>query len=254
MSQKAKSRQDEIMKIVTCEGKVKVVELAKRFQVSSETIRKDLFVLDKMGVLIKSHGEAVFIDNYYQLPLDVKLQENLEAKRVIAKAALDLIKDGSVVYLEAGSTSIQVAKLLCVKKNLTLVTNSISIANIVVDSNHDVIVCGGLLQKQGKALIGNYAVDVLKTIHIDIAIGGSDGFKGMDGFTTFSLEEKEVRKQVLKSSDINVIVCDASKFDKTSTYTFGKFSMYDYFITDEYDPNKLKQVVGVKKIISVRGV
>lgn len=254
MSQKTKKRRDEISKIVISEGKVKVKDLAHQFQVSSETIRKDLHFLDRMGVISKSHGGATVINDYFQLPLDVKLQENLEAKKHIARATLDLIEDGSMIYLDAGSTSIQVAKLLRVKRNLTVVTNSIQVANIVSDSEHNVIVCGGLLQKRGKALIGGYAVDVLKTIHIDVAITGSDGFKNMDGFTTFSLEEIAVRRQVHKSSDVNVIVCDASKFDKTSTYIYGKFSEYDYFVTDEQDSIRLKQVSGVRKIISVRSV
>ncbi|MDF9823826.1 DeoR/GlpR family transcriptional regulator of sugar metabolism [Breznakia sp. PF5-3] len=252
MSQKTRKRRDEITKIVISEGQVKVKELAKQLNVSTETIRKDLHYLDMMGVISKSHGGASVINEYFQLPIDVKLQENLDAKKKIARAALDLIEDNSLIYLDPGSTCIQIAKLLRVKRNLTVLTNSITIANIVADSSHNVIVCGGMLQKRGKALVGIYAIDVIKTIHIDTAIMGSDGFKDMNGFTTFSLEEAEIRKTIVSSSDVNIVVCDASKFNKTSTYIFGKFSDYDYLVTDEDDAKKLKQVSGIKKIISVR--
>ncbi len=252
MAKKTKIRRDEISKLVLSEGEVKVKELADTFQVSPETIRKDLEYLDRLGIIHKGHGVASVINEYYQLPLDVKLQENLDAKRQIARAALDLIEDNTIVYLDPGSTCIQIAKLLAVKQNLTILTNSITIANIAAEGNHDVIVCGGMLQKRGKALVGIYASDVIDTIKIDAAFMGSDGFKGCDGFTTFSLEEAEVRKHVCHNSRKNIIVCDASKFDKTSTYIYGKFADYDYLVTDESDPQKLQQVASVKKIITVR--
>lgn len=252
MSQKTKIRREEISKMVLSEGKIKVKDLANYLKVSTETIRKDLHYLDMMGIITKSHGGASVLNDYYQLPLDVKLQENLDAKKQIARKALDFIEDNSLIYLDPGSTSIQVAKLLRVKKNLTVLTNSITIANIVADSDHEIIVCGGLLQKRGKALVGIYAIDVINSIHIDTAIVGSDGFKGMSGPTTFSLEEAEIRKHIMRNSDVRMIICDASKFDKTSTYLFGKFQDYDYFITNETRIDKLKQIDGVKKIISVR--
>lgn len=252
MSQKTKIRREEISKMVLSEGKIKVKDLASYLNVSTETIRKDLHYLDMMGIVTKSHGGASVLNDYYQLPIDVKLQENLDAKKQIARKALDFIEDNSLIYLDPGSTSIQVAKLLRVKKNLTILTNSITIANIVSGSDHEVIVCGGLLQKRGKALVGIYAIDVINTIHIDLAIVGSDGFKGMSGPTTFSLEEAEIRKHIMRNSDVRMIICDASKFDKTSTYLFGKFQDYDYFITDETRIDKLKQIDGIKKIVSVR--
>ncbi|MCI8271312.1 MAG: DeoR/GlpR transcriptional regulator [Erysipelotrichaceae bacterium] len=233
MSKTTKDRRDEITKMVLSETEVKVSDLAKAFQVSMETIRKDLNYLDEIGMVVKTHGGAKVIHDYYQLPVDVKLQENVIAKRLIARRALDLIEDHSVVYLDSGSTMIQLAKLLKIKQSLTVVTNSLIVADIALSSNHNVICTGGVAQKRGKCLTGYYAISVLDSIHMDAMITGTDGFLGMSGPTTFSLEEVEIRRHVLKNSDKKILISDASKFTRTSTYQFAKFEEYDYFVTNE---------------------
>lgn len=253
MSKTTNARRDEITKMVLSETEVKVKELALNFHVSMETIRKDLNYLDAIGMVEKTHGGAKVINDYYQLPVNVKLQENVEVKRCIARKALDLIEDNTVVFLDAGSTTIQLAKLLKIKKGLTIVTNSIVVADIALESNQSVICTGGLAQKRGKCLVGHYATAVIDSIHFDTMITGSDGFKGMQGPSTFSLEEVDIRKHVMKNADTKVLICDASKFSRTSTYQFARFEEYDYFVTNdssEVDDRILKKI---KHIIKVKG-
>lgn len=253
MSKTTINRRNEITKLILSESTVRVKQLSNMFQVSMETIRKDLDYLDSTGVLQKTHGGASLINDYYQLPVDVKLQENVNAKRFIARRTLDLIDDNSVVFLDAGSTTIQLAKLLKIKHGLTIVTNSLIVADIALQSNQNVICTGGVAQKRGKCLVGGYAVSLIDTIHIDTIVTGSDGFKGMNGPTTFSLEEVEIRKHALGNADRKILICDASKFSKTSTYQFAKFEDYDYIITNEseqIDENILKRC---KHAIIVKG-
>lgn len=253
MSKTTKTRREEITKMVLSEGEVKVKELAGFFQVSMETIRKDLSYLDESGLILKTHGGAKAINDYYQLPVDVKLQDHVEEKRWIARKAVDLIEDNSVVFLDAGSTTIQVARMLRIKKGLTIVTNSIVVANIALESNHNVICTGGVAQRRGKCLVGYYAVNVIDSIHIDTMITGTDGFMGMNGPTTFSLEEVEIRKHLLSNADCKILICDASKFTRTSTYQFARFDEYDYFITNESNQVDRSAVAGVKNVIIVKG-
>ena len=248
MAKATKVRRDEIVKLVLMEGESKVVDLATTFQVSTETIRKDLTYLDACGMIVKTHGGAKIVNDYYQLPVDVKLQENVPVKRCIARKALDLIEDSDVVFMDAGSTTIQLAKLLKIRNNLTVVTNSLVVANLAMEAGHNVICTGGTVQKRGKCLVGYYAINVIDSIHFDVMITGSDGFKGMEGPTTFSLEEVEIRRHVIKNCDRKVLIADASKFSKTSTYQFAKFEEYDYFITNqspELDQEVLKKVTHV---------
>lgn len=253
MSKTTKARRDEISKMVISESEVKVKELARKFNVSMETIRKDLNYLDSMKLVSKTHGGAKAINDYFWLPVDVKLQENVDVKRMISRKALDLIEDNSVIFLDAGSTLIQLAKMLKIKQGLTVVTNSIVVADIVLEGGHKVICLGGVAQKRGKCMVGMFANMMLDSIHINTMITGSDGFKGMSGPTTFSLEEVDIRKHAIKNSDKKVLVCDASKFSKTSTYQYAKFEEYDYFVTNESDAldfnilNKVRHVMVVKE-------
>ena len=253
MSKNTKLRRDEITKMVLGEGEIKVKDLANHFRVSMETIRKDLNYLDECGMLSKTHGGAKAINDYYWLPVDVKLQDHVEEKRCVARKALDLIEDNSVIFLDAGSTTIQLAKLLRVKKGITVVTNSIAVADIILESNNQVICTGGIAQKRGKALVGYFATNVIDSIHFDAMICGTGGFMGMKGPTTFSLEEVEIRRHVLKNTDLKILITDASKFTKTSTYQFARFDEFDYMIINESDKVDTDAIKGVKNIIIVKG-
>lgn len=253
MSKTTNNRRNEITKLILSESEVRVKQLSQMFEVSMETIRKDLDFLDASGMVRKTHGGASIVNDYYQLPVDVKLQENVIAKRFIARRALDLIEDNSVIFLDAGSTTIQLAKLLKIKHGLTVVTNSLVVADIALESNQHVICTGGVAQKRGKCLVGCYATSVLDTIHMDTIVTGSDGFKGMDGPTTFSLEEVEIRKHALRNADRKILICDASKFSKTSTYQFAKFEEYDYIITNESEQLDQSILNRFQQAIIVRG-
>lgn len=253
MSKNTKIRRDEITKMVLGEGEIKVKDLANHFKVSMETIRKDLNYLDECGMVSKTHGGAKAINDYYWLPVDVKLQDHVDEKRCVARKALDLIEDNSVIFLDGGSTTIQLAKLLRVKKGVTVVTNSITVADIVLESSNQVICTGGNAQKRGKALVGYFATNVIDSIHFDAMVCGTDGFYGMQGPTTFSLEEVEIRRHAMKNSDRKIVITDASKFIKTSTYQFGKFEEFDYMITNESDKVDVNAIRGVKNIIVVKG-
>ena len=233
-------------------GRVRVGELARQLDVTTETIRKDLKVLEERGVLTKKHGSAVVRNAYYQLPFDVKLQEHTLEKQLIARKALEFIEDDAIVYMDPGSTCLQLAKLLRLKKNITVLTNSLPIADIICDSGLDLIMTGGKLQKKGRALVGYYATNVIDTVRIDIAFMGCDGFMDMDGPMTFSMEHAEVNRHILAHSRKNILLCDSSKFTKTATYQFAKFSDYDVMITNELQEGQQDCVSEVKQLIMVK--
>lgn len=252
MSKASEARRNAVYQRVLSDGKVRVGELARHLDVTTETIRKDLKVLEERGVLTKKHGSAIVRNAYYQLPFDVKLQEHTVEKQLIARKALEFIEDDSIVYLDPGSTCLQLAKILRLKKNITVLTNSLPIADIICDSGLDLIMTGGKLQKRGRALIGYYATNVIDSIRIDIAFLGCDGFLDMDGPMTFSMEHAEVNRHILNHSKKSILLCDASKFTKTSTYQYAKFSDYDVMITNEITQEQQEVVRDVKELIMVK--
>ena len=252
MSKASEARRNALYQRVLGEGRVRVGELARQLDVTTETIRKDLKVLEERGVLTKKHGSAVVRNAYYQLPFDVKLQEHTLEKQLIARKALEFIEDDAIVYMDPGSTCLQLAKLLRLKKNITVLTNSLPIADIICDSGLDLIMTGGKLQKKGRALVGYYATNVIDTVRIDIAFMGCDGFMDMDGPMTFSMEHAEVNRHILAHSRKNIPLCDSSKFTKTATYQFAKFSDYDVMITNELQEGQQDCVSEVKQLIMVK--
>ncbi len=225
-------RRETIAKIVFSEEEVKVKDLSERLQVSDETIRKDLTALELLGILNKTHGGAKLVIKENQLPMDVKLKENLNDKRLVARKALDFIEDNMTIFLDAGSTTVQLAKMLGMRKNLIVITNSLVVANIVSQTNNTVICTGGFIQEKGKAMLGFIANDAIERFHIDISIIGSDGIKGMRGITTFTAEEVDIRKSIRRVSKKNIVIFDASKFHKTAIYEIAPFKDFDYIITN----------------------
>ena len=233
MSKASEARRNALYQRVLGEGRVRVGELARQLDVTTETIRKDLKVLEERGVLTKKHGSAVVRNAYYQLPFDVKLQEHTLEKQLIARKALEFIEDDAIVYMDPGSTCLRLAKLLRLKKNITVLT-------------------GGKLQKKGRAFVGYYATNVIDTVRIDIAFMGCDGFMDMDGPMTFSMEHAEVNRHILEHSRKNILLCDSSKFTKTATYQFAKFSDYDVMITNELQEGQQECVSEVGQLIMVK--
>ena len=141
------------------DGKATVKELAEIFGVSTETIRKDLDYLQQKGLLIKGHGEALLSGPYSEQPIGVKMSERTMQKRKIAKEALAYIPEKCKLFLDPGSTALELARLLWQKEELTIFTNSIAAASILLPSQHEIILLGGRVQRSSESLVGRFAVD-----------------------------------------------------------------------------------------------
>lgn len=214
------------------DGKATVKELSEIFGVSTETIRKDLAYLQQKGLLIKGHGEALLSSPYAEQPVSVKINERTAQKKKIAQAALTLIPERCKIFIDPGSTALELARLLWQKEELTIFTTSIAAASILLPSHHEIILLGGKVQRSSESMIGVFAVEQLNSLHFDLAIMGTDGFKAQTGPTTFSYEESLVKKEVIRHSDKRILLFDDSKFEVTGTYTYGKFDDFDVLITN----------------------
>lgn len=179
------------------------------------------------------------------------MSEHVYEKQLIARKALDFIHDNTVIFLDPGSTILYLAKYLRLRKGLTVVTNSLAIASMVSETSHKLIIAGGLLQKQGKATIGGFTNSMIDALHIDTAFMGCDGFLDSFGPATFSHEEMEVKQHVLQKATQKILLCDSSKFRKSSSYTFARWSDYDILITNQITEQEQHMVKEVKQLICV---
>ena len=243
-------RRNKLAQILVAEGSVKVGELAEMFQVSTETIRKDLIYLENEGIARKSHGGAIVSSDLLERPLSSRNQENVKNKVKIAQAALKLIPDNGVIILDSGSTTFSIAKLLTIKKGNTVITNSIDIAKILSGTENVVYSTGGEIRGSSLALIGLWAIHSLKSVKADIAFLGTDGFESRGGPCTASYAEAEVKKTMIGCSKEIAIVCDSSKFKMSGMFQFAEWKDIDFLVTDaEISENETKPLHNLTKVI-----
>ena len=251
MSVNTKKRREMIYQEILTKGSVRVNDLAQLLNVTGETIRKDLNFMDEQGLILKTHGGAEIKNEYYQLPVDVKKSDHIYEKELIARNAIQLIKDNSVVYLDPSTISLKIARYLPLRKGLTVVTNSLAVAQSVLRTNHDLILVGGHVVKQSNAAIGTYANSIIDSLKIDMAFNGTDGFYKVNGPSTFSAEEMDVKVHVMKRSAVNVLIAEKTKFKKSATYTYASYHDFDVLITNDLEKEDRETVSEISKIISV---
>ena len=238
----AEERLEAIEKEVLREGKVKVNELAKKFNVSKATIRRDLTELETIGILKRTHGGAV-PQSHTKTELSYLEKEDqlLHEKEKIGKYAAVFIKAGDTIALDSGTTTIQIAKSIDVE-DITIITNSIKIANLLSKKKKiEVILTGGLLRQNTLALVGPLAEESVNHFNIDKAFLGANGMTPDKGFTTPNIVEANIKKTFIKNSERVFFVCDHSKLYKKSFAKIAKVSEVDGLITDRIDETTQKE-------------
>ena len=211
-------RKNEILNKLRLEQRVLVNELAAHYNVTEETIRRDLDKLEKEGYATKTYGGAIW-GNSTKLDLSytVRNKTNVEAKNAIAKIISDMICDGDHLMLDDSSTSLYVAKQLKEKQNLTVITYSAEIVAELSGVEGFTILCtGGQLRPGSLAFEGHQVVQTLSRYHVDKAILSCKGIHP-DGGVTDSAEVHALSKQaMLRAADQSILAVDNSKFDKIS--------------------------------------
>ena len=225
-------RRNKIAESIVTNGSIKVSDLMEQFSVSKETIRKDLIYLEQFGIIKKSHGGALSVLERMERPLKDRTMEAMEQKQLIAEYAATLIEDDAVIFIDSGSTNLCLAKLLYLRKNLTIFTNSLSVANMLAESENQVHMCGGLLSATTMSLVGFGATSFLEKVHMDIAFLGSSGFHGHNGPTSIDFTDAEVKKAVIHNTRTNMVLAHSTKARSTAVVEYTSWKDIDLLITD----------------------
>ncbi len=236
-------RRNEIAQLLLRDGNIKAGVLAKRFDVSTETIRKDLIYLEEQGIAQKSYGGAIACTELVERPVALKQMENMDIKTSIATKALEFIPENGVIIIDAGSTNYALAKLLTLRDDLTIFTNSLIALNLLSDSSNQVFSLGGLIRGSSKGAIGSWAIQALKSIHADVAFLGSDGFKDLSGPSSASYEESELKMAMISCSERAIVLCDNQKLGSNSLFQFCDWQDIYGLITNRPDSKELLTVL-----------
>lgn len=226
-------RLDRIIALLREKQTATVKALAAQLYASEATVRRDLNELEKRGLVKRVHGGVVLLDGANrELPLYVREQQNVEAKRIIAGKAAHYLRDGQVIFLDASSTVMFLIKYLEAFKSLTIITNGLKTAQELSTLNHKVYCTGGLMLHNSSAYVGDYTAEFVRHFNADIFFFSSRGVSEDGRITDESSEETHVRRVMLAQSRHHIFMCDQSKVGKTYCYNLCHINQTDAFITD----------------------
>ena len=229
----APERRERVKQILKARHSVRVEDLREELGVSTATIRRDLHELEEEGELRRVHGGAVSLDRSpIEARFEAKAATNPEAKRRIAERAAAMVEPDSKIYLDAGSTCLELAKLLAPRTDITVVTNSLPAINELAGAGPRLIVIGGELRPLSQALVGPLSTPVLDQLYLDHAFVGTFSLSLDGGLTTTDPAEAFTKEHVLTRTREAVLLVDGSKLGTRSFAQAGRLDQIDVVITD----------------------
>lgn len=232
----AEERQQAIATLVIRQGRASVAELAQAYDVTTETVRRDLAALDKAGLVRRVHGGAVPARSLALVEQDVTERDTTRAdhKDAIAAAAAEFFPlSGSSVLLDAGTTTSRIAAAIPTDRALVVVTNSVPIAGrLAAVPSVNLQLLGGRVRGLTQATVGDAALGVLDSLRVDIAFIGTNGISARHGLSTPDPDEAAVKRAMVRSANYVVVASDSSKIGREELVSFAPLSSVDALITD----------------------
>lgn len=236
-------RQTDIIGLAKSEGRVSVESLADRFNVTPQTIRKDLNELCDRGVLQRYHGGAVLASGTANFGYEARRKLATEEKRRIGLRAASLIPDGSSLLINIGTTTEQVAVALRGKRGLLAITNNVNVVNILQGCEQiEVIVAGGVVRHSDGGVVGEAAVDFIRQFKVDYAVIGTSAIDEDGTLLDFDYREVKVAQAMMSCARKSILVADSMKFERTAPVRIGHLSQLDHFVTETQPPRHLCEI------------
>ncbi|WP_250278386.1 DeoR/GlpR family DNA-binding transcription regulator [[Clostridium] colinum] len=249
----ANERYLKILNLLNSKGSITINEIVDLLNISESTVRRDLNTLDKEKKLIKVHGGAISNKSIYvtqEESLNHKKFINQDEKKEIAKKASTLIKPNDFVYIDSGTTTYEMTNFIT-EKSATYVTNSIPIAQNMIEKNFNVFILGGKIKPNTQAIVGSFAKECIKNFNFTIGFFGTNGISLKNSYTTPDIEEADIKKIAINKSNKVFVLCDSSKFNLVSSITFANIEDA-CIITNKFDDvSFLKSFKDKTKILEV---
>jgi DeoR family fructose operon transcriptional repressor len=232
----AEERQREILERLKQSGTTSVDELASELGVSAPTIRTDLTHLEAKRLLRRTHGGAIAIETtLWEPPYAERERANQAEKTRIAAVAAEVVRDNETVLIDAGTTNYEIARRLKDRSGLTVVTNSLEAAWSLMDApagKIQVVLMGGNLQRERRALLGPLAAEFLNRLYFDHAFIGVNGVHPDAGYTVVDFDAANLKRAMISHAREVLVVADRSKLGKSTFASIGPLSIAHVLITD----------------------
>lgn len=249
-------RRNLILKKLMEDGQVFIDRLSNEFNVSGVTIRNDLAKLEEKKLLIRARGGAIKFEGKVGVDHEIAEKDkiNFEEKKAIGLKAASLITDFEVIIVDSGTTTAELVKNLDHLKDITVITNALNIAMMLVDKpNINLVIPGGIMRKNSQSLVGPMAEKSLRNFRVDKAFLGVNGIDPENGFYTPNIEEAYLNEQMIKISNETIVLADSSKFNVKSLTLICPINGVDKIVTDANIKNKDKELIenqGVEMVIA----
>ncbi|MCK5835847.1 MAG: DeoR family transcriptional regulator [Desulfobacula sp.] len=237
-------RQDQIISLVKETGFATVEEMAKRFGVTPQTIRRDINALDKEGFVSRYHGGAGLSGSTENLAYTRRKELLRPEKKQIAHAVSTLVPDNSSLFINLGTTTEHVAKALILHKKLKIITNNLNIAAIMSQNkDFQVIIAGGIVRSKDRGITGESAIQFIRQFKVDIGIIGISGIDEDGTLLDFDFKEVNVSRAIMENSRKVFLVADHSKFHRNAMVKLGNIRNIHTLITDQPPPDKILDLI-----------
>ena len=236
-------RQNNILNLARENGRVDVEELSTNFNVSPQTIRKDLNELCERQLLQRIHGGAIVGSGIENVSYDARRLLAPGAKKTIGRRAAELIPNNSSLLINIGTTTEQVAHALHNHRGLLVISNNINAVEIMKNFlGIELIIAGGQVRRSDGGIVGVAAVDFINQFKVDYAVIGVSAIDEDGSLLDYDFREVGVAQAIIKNARHVILVADAMKLERTAPIRIGHISQINTIVTDQYLPRKLQDI------------
>lgn len=246
----AKQRHREICRILDAEGSISLTDLRERLEASLPTIRRDVSFLASNGRVARSHGAVHAADEFSREPhFRAKTLRHAGAKIRIAHKAVELLPHDGNVFVDAGTTCMEVGRLLTERSGLRIYTNSIPLLALACQSSATLISIGGEARGTTMALTGTLSLVWLENLKFDAAVIGASGVTAKEGAFTTELQEASIKTEVLRRTSQRMLVVHARKWGHHTALRFAPWTAFSNVVSDYEIPSEERRTLGSIKYI-----
>ncbi|WP_312473526.1 DeoR/GlpR family DNA-binding transcription regulator [Neobacillus sp.] len=260
MSVLPEERKNEILKELNKMGKVKVIELVEQFNVSEETVRRDLMILEEKGLLKRVYGGAIkTVFGFEEPPFTHRTTVNQEAKVKVGKKAVELISNGDVIVIDVGTTMLEFAQCINNKKDITILTNSLPVSSVLTELLNQnmftgqILLLGGQIDPKQQSISGGLTEQMLNQFNIDKAFISAGGVSLQSGVSNYHLHEALVSRKMVEVAKQVILLTDYSKFGVDTFCKVCPLEKVDVIVCEQPFPEEWRNDSKLEEINWIQG-
>lgn len=236
-------RQQAIVDLARQAGRVTVEDLSSRFDLTPQTIRKDLNELCDKRLLTRVHGGAILASGVQNVGYDARRAIAMEAKEEIGRATAALIPSDASLFINIGTTTEAVARAMLQHSGLMVITNNLNVASLMRGySQIEVVIAGGVVRHSDGGIVGEAAVDFIRQFRVDFAVIGVSAIDQDGALLDFDYREVRIAQEIISNARHVILVCDATKFERSAPVKIGHLSQVHTFVTDYCRPPTIRRI------------